>query len=224
MKVAIDNREKDRATRGLKYFKKQGYTPVITTLKYGDFGFHDNNITVAFEYKTISDFISSIEDNRVFNQALNQSNTFDYHFIIIVGDEADYKKAVKTHGYHSGRYVGMSTWNGSIASLVNFTSVLTAKNESWAFDLMERVALKCTSDKPVIHRFPKSRGSPAFRFLVNNVSRIGTKTAENICDTLQLDCLADVFSVTESDLVKVDGIGEKKAGSIVGEIWKGYLM
>lgn len=218
MICGIDSREKDRGKRALTYFTNAGFQSMISELTVGDYGFYDNGINVLFEYKTIADFISSIEDNRVFNQALNQSNTSDYHFVLVVGSDKDFTKAVDNYGYHTKHYIGKETWNGSIASLVNFTSVLTAKNEEWSFDLMKRVAVKCCNTKPVVHRFPKSRGSPAYRLLVNNVNRIGTKTAENICKTLKLETIDDVLSLSVADLVKVDGVADVKAKSILKQV------
>lgn len=216
MNVYIDNRELKRISAGKKYFEK--YNPVIVHLMYGDYVFYDNGISVAFEYKTIADFINSINDNRVFNQALNQSNNFDYHFVIIVGNEKETSEAIREHGRQTGRYMSNRQLNGSIASLVNFTSVLQVKNESLAFDLMERVALKCLDDKPVIKRFPKSRGSPAYRLLVNNIEGIGEKTALRICDVLGLDSVSSVFGLDLDLLCSVEGIGERKACRILEQL------
>lgn len=218
MKCYIDNREQERSKRALSYYLNKGYPTSIFQLTYGDYAFYKNGIAVAFEYKTIADFIASIEDNRVFNQALNQSNNYSYHFVIIVGSESDYKKAIKERGRNTGHYISNYEINGSIASLVNFTSVLQVKNESLAFDLMERIGLKCTNDKPVVKRYPKSRGSPAFRLLNNNVNRVGAKTAQKICDELRLDSIEDVFKITEADLIKIEGIGEKKAKNILSQL------
>ena len=220
MRVFIDSREQDRVNAGKEYFGK--YNPYIVEMVYGDYAFTDNNIRVVFEYKTIDDFINSMEDNRVFNQALNQSNVFDYHFVIIVGDDNDYEQAISKHGYHSGHYIGDNQVNGAIASLVEFTSVLFRKNEKSAFDLMERIAEKCLRDKPIVHRYPKSRGSPAYRFLINNVSGIGDKTAESICDELELYCIGDVLELSVEELSKIKGIGAVKSRNILGQIIKKY--
>ena len=220
IKCFIDSREQKRINAGKQYFSK--YNPYVVEMVYGDYAFTDNDIRVVFEYKTIDDYINSMEDNRVFNQALNQSNVFDYHFVIVVGSEADYEKAISKHGYHSGHYIGENQINGSIASLVEFTSILFPKTEKSAFDLMERIALKCLRDEPIIHRYPKSKGSPAYRFLVNNVGGIGSKTAKNICDDLGLWSVGDVLVLSVEDLSSVKGIGKVKARNIFGQIMIKY--
>lgn len=222
MIVTIDNREKERAKRGLQYYTSMGYETSIVERTYGDFGFSDNGIEVVVEYKTIADFINSIQDKRVFNQALNQSNHYDYHFVVIVGNEKDYAKAKREHYFHTGHSIANEDLNGAIASLVNFTSVLQVKTEPLAFDLMERIGLKCTRDKPIIHRYNKSRGSPAYRLLVHTVNRLGEKTASRICDELSLDSADSVFKITKKDLLSVDGIGVKRADNILSQLKSEY--
>ncbi|WP_458454379.1 ERCC4 domain-containing protein [Methanobrevibacter sp.] len=218
LSVYIDNREQNRVDKGKEYYRKHGFDVTVTTLKYGDYCFWDKetSIGVAFEFKTHDDFINSLTDNRVFNQALNQSNTYDYHFVIIVGE--DKNKAIRKKGYFTGNYLSMESWNGAIASLVEFTSVLFAENDSWAFDLMGRVAEKCTRDRPIIHRYPKSKGSPAFRILTNFVSGVNVKTAERICKVCGLRSVDSLLGVGVDDLKRVDGIGDKRAVGIVSQL------
>lgn len=216
MKCFIDNREKDRVKSGLSHFGK--FNPIIMELPVGDYVFSNNGITVVFEYKTLSDFIGSTNDYRVFNQALNQTAKYDYHFVIVVGSENDYKKAKDKLYYSTGMQFTNKQFNGAIASLVEFTSILQVKNESLAFDLMERIANKCTRDKPIIHRFPKSKGSPAYRFLANNVNGIANKTAEKICKELDLLTIIDVLELNVDKLTSVKGIGKKKATNILKQI------
>ena len=214
----IDSRESKRLVEAENYFINRGFNVQISELIVGDYVFSFNDVNVVFEYKTIEDFIGSVEDNRVFNQALNQSNQYDYHFVVVVGSDNDYDTAIKKHGFHSNHYISYKHINGSIASLVEFTSILQVKNQLLAFDLMERVAIKCLRDKPIIHRFPKSRGSPAYRFLVNNVNGIADKTAKMICDELDLWCIGDVLELNVDKLSCVKGIGKKKAENILIQI------
>ena len=70
----IDDREQERGERAFDYFLENDFQPEITELIFGDFVFLDNDLSVAFEYKTLEDYFASINDNRVFNQALNQSS------------------------------------------------------------------------------------------------------------------------------------------------------
>lgn len=219
--VNIDDREQQRGFRALQYYLDDtDIKPKITELRYGDFVFNnsENELQVAFEYKTLEDFINSIHDNRVFNQALNQSNEFDYHFVIVVGTDKEKQELIKEKQRYTGEYMTNNQFYGAYASLLNITSLIQVPNEKTAFLIMGKVANKCLDDKPVLKRFSKSRGSPALRLLTNNVNRVGYKTAVNICNTLKLESINDVFSVTVDDLVKVDGVGEKTANSILEQL------
>lgn len=226
LQVCIDDREHpDRIKRAVDYYQQQKnedgkYQVYITELRYGDYVFHDtwNNIDVAFEYKTIDDFISSLADNRVFNQALNQSNYFEYHFVIVVGTDKEKSQVISDKQRYTGRYITNEQFYGAYASLVNITSLIQVPSEKIAFMVMNKIALKCCNDKPVVKRFAKSRGSPAFRLLHNNVERIGYVKAGNICDELGLESIRDVFDLTYEDLIGVDGVGKVTARSILEQL------
>lgn len=218
MTVFIDDREQSRIAPAYQYYKEDmGLQTYVLELPYGDYVFVDNdsNIKVAFEYKTVDDYISSLKDYRVFNQALNQSNKFDYHFVIVVGTDEDKKRVIDKQYWVTGRDLSDTEFYGGFASLVNFTSIIQVPNTKTAFGVMEQVARKCISDRPVVKRFLKSRGSPAYRLLNNNVHRVGHVTAQNICDTLGLRSVDDVLGLQKKDLLKVKGVGEKTADMIL---------
>ena len=219
--VNIDDREQERGFRAFQYYRdKTDIKPVSSELVYGDFVFcnSETELQVAFEYKSLEDFIQSIYDNRVFNQALNQSDSFDYHFVIVVGTDKEKQQLIRDKQRYTGEYMTNNQFYGAYASLLNITSLVQVPNEKTAFLVMGKIAVKCLSDKPVLKRYKKSRGSPALRLLANNVHRVGEHTAENICNTLGLESIQDVFNLTVNDLVTVDGVGVKTAESILKQL------
>lgn len=222
MQVMIDDREKqDRIKKAVKYYKDKEYEVFITENTYGDYIFHDTitNLDVAFEYKTIEDYINSIKDNRVFNQALNQSNNYDYHFVIVVGTDAEKEAVIKEHGFITGNFISDEQFYGAYASLVNITSLIQVPKEKTAFMVMGKVAKHCCDIKPVLKRYSKSRGTPALRLLNNNVNRVGYITAQKICDELDWITIDDVFNnISVDKLVEVDGIGVKTAENILSQL------
>lgn len=219
MIVSIDDREKtNRISNAVDYFEKLDYTVNVNENLYGDYVFKNNDITVAFEYKTIEDFIDSITDYRVFNQALNQSNHFDYHFVIVVGTDKDKTQAIQDKQRYTGGYITNKQFYGAYASLVNITSLIQVPTEKLAFMVMGQIADKCCNDKPVLKRFPKSRGTPALRLLTNNVNGVGYVMAERICDELGLTTVYDVLSLKHSDLVCVNGVGNITADKILKQL------
>ena len=218
--VWIDDREQTRVKPAYNFFNElEDYKVYIMELPIGDYVFKgDNGITVAFEYKTIEDYISSLKDNRVFNQALDQSNNFDYHFIIVVGTETERAMAFKDDKLYTGRYMTLKEYYGSFGSLLNVTSIIQVPNRNHAFQCMESTARHCIDTKPVLKRFPKSRGTPAVRLLANNVEKVGYKTAEKICNKLCLKSINDVLCLDFDDLVSVEGIGDRKADLILEQL------
>ena len=219
LSIQIDDREHERGKKAQKFYQDMGYNDVeIRELIYGDFIFSDNQINVAFEYKTIEDFINSIQDNRVFNQALNQANTFHYHFVIVVGTDKEKQKIIREKQRYTGTYMNDKQFWGAVGSIVNISSFIQAPSQRSAFICMERLAVHCCSLKPVVKRFPKSRGTPAFRLLNNNVGGVGYIMAQRICDELGLEVVEDVFGLTVADLTCVDGVGFKTAEKILSQL------
>lgn len=223
--VNIDDREQERGFRAFQFFRdKTEIKPLSAELEYGDFVFIDDetDITVAFEYKTVEDFIASVYDNRVFNQALNQSNEFDYHFVMIVGSDKEKQEKIKEKQKYTGEFMTNKQFYGAMGSIVNISSIIQVPTEKSAFVCMERFAIHCCSLKPVLKRYSKSRGSPALRLLANNINGIALITAEKICDTLNLETIDDVFKLTSKRLCEVEGIGNKKAEKILSQLKKEY--
>lgn len=222
MRVFIDDREQSRIKPAKEYYKEKTDEVNVFHLINGDYVFIDNDIRVAFEYKTIEDYLQSIKDNRVFNQMINLSNDFDYHFLIIVGSDKQRIELFKKQKRYTGRYMTMEQYYGSIASICNFSSVLQVNTEKQAFLLMWKIAEHCTNLKPVLKRFNKSKGSPALRLLANNVNSVGVKLAERICGTLDLKSVDDVFKVDKESLMSVDGIGAVKAEDILLQLHREF--
>lgn len=225
MIILIDDREVDRISPATAYFEKLGHEVAVKELIYGDYIFVDEESKqkVAFEYKSVEDYISSLTDYRVFNQALNQSNEFDWHFVIIVGTDEEKDMAIREKGRYSGRYMSNEQFYGGFASLVEVTSIIQTPNQDIAFMTMEKIATKCLRDKPVLKRFQKSRGTPALRLLTNNVNRVGYITAQKICDKLDLETVEDVLNLTVSKLTEVDGVGVKTARNIMIQLKKEFF-
>lgn len=221
--VFIDDREQSRVKPAYDFFTndcKEKYNVYIMELPIGDYVFTDKDtgISIAFEYKTIEDYLGSLADNRVFNQALDQSNNFDYHFIIIVGTETERAEAFREDKKYKGRYMTLQEYYGSFGSLLNVTSIIQVPNMNHAFQCMESTARHCIDMKPVLKRFKKSRGTPALRLLANNIKGIGYKKAESICTECNLQTINDVLKLSKKSLLEVDGVGDVTADNILKQL------
>lgn len=215
LKVFIDSREQSRIKKATEYYTEQGLTVEVKKLLIGDYLFTDGTDEVVFEFKTIPDFISSIQDNRVFNEALNQAENYNHHFVVIQGDESTRTKCLAiTKNY---RRVTIFQYLGAIASLNRYTTVLESYSQfiDEAFYKMLIQSKKCLSGKPIVRKFSKKTSNPAFNYLCGCIPGINYKKANNIVETYNLESLHDLMQLTHEDLLNIDGIGEKNAMKIL---------
>jgi ERCC4-type nuclease len=215
MKIQISDKEQNRIKSATEYYTQQGCTVTTENLEIGDYIFNDQ---VVFEFKTISDFVASIQDNRVFNECINQAENFDYHFCIIQGDEHARAKALAmSRNYQEINYF---QYLGAIASLNRYTTVIESYSPfiHEAYYRMLITAKKCLSTKPIIKKFPRKHKNTAFNFLCHDVYGINWKKAKAIVDTLNLHTKKDLDRLTKDQLTAVDGIADKTAEKILKAI------
>ena len=216
--VKIDNREQDRIKSATEYYQQQGLTVSVEELEIGDYIFTDGTNEVVFEFKVISDFISSIQSGRVFNQAISQAENFDYHFVVIQGDEATRAKCIAmSRNYQEVNYF---QYLGAIASLNRYTTVIESYspfiNESYYRMLIN--AKKCLQNKPIVKKFEKKHKNTAFNFLCYTIYGINHKKAKSIVEAYDLKTLSDIQNLTMEKLTAIDGIGTKNAKRIMDAI------
>ena len=215
MQVTIDTREQNRIESATKYYESQGYNVNTEELEIGDYLFNNK---VCFEFKLISDFIASIQDGRVFNQAVNMAENYDYSFVIIHGDEHTRAKALAMTQHY--RPVNIFQYLGAISSLNRFITVIESYSPyiNEAYYRMQITAQKCLQNKPIVKKFPKKHKNAAYNYLAYCVYGVNAKRAHDIVYYCELDTLEDLFNLTHQDLIKIDGIGDKLADKILMSI------
>ena len=218
MRVMIDVREKDRIKSATQYYEEQGLEVSVEELEIGDYIFSDGNNKVVFEFKLISDFISSIQDNRVFNQSINMAENYDYAFVMIHGDLHTRSKCIAMSRNY--REVNLFQYIGAISSLNRYVTVLQCYspfiNESY-YTMMKQ-AQKCLQNKPIVKKFPRKDKNPAFNYLCYCIYGVSAKRAKDIVYTCHLKTMEDLFNLTHQDLIKIDGIGDNLADKILTAI------
>jgi ERCC4-type nuclease len=215
MKITIDSREKDRIQSATEYYTQQGLEVEVKEEQIGDYIFNDK---VVFEFKTIPDFVSSIQSGRVFNQAINQAENYDYHYVIIQGDEHARAKALAmSKNYQEITYFG---YLGAIASLNRFVTVIESYSPfiHEAYYRMLINAKKSLATKPVIKKFPKKSKNASFNYLCYCVYGLNHKRAKQIVDKYELKTLEDLLYLDYDKLTAIDGIGDKLANNILDTI------
>lgn len=209
-KIIIDSRETARINSATKYYKEQGYEVTSKTLRTGDYLINDK---VVFEFKTWSDFMASITDNRLFNETISQIEEYPYHFVVIHGTNRDYKQAFDNNGLEDKHITG------AIARLLTFTKIIYGtKTLDDTFELMKVTAEKCLDDKTLCKGFGTKSVNKAFNVLAFCVDDIKGERAKAIVNTLNLKTIKDVTNLTYEDLVKVPGIGDTLAKKVLTAI------
>lgn len=220
MQVTIDVREKDRIKSATQYYEEQGLEVSVEELEIGDYIFSDGNNEVVFEFKLTSDFIASIQDNRVFNQSINMAENYDYSFVIIHGDLYTRSKCIAMSRNY--REVNLFQYIGAISSLNRYVTVLQCYNPfiNESYYTMMKQAQKCLQDKPIVKKFPRKHKNPAFNYLCYCVYGINSKKAQLIVEKCNLLTLHDLMKLEHKDLTNIDGIGPKTASNIIRSIYE----
>ena len=216
--IKIDDREKrSRIEHAVEFYEKYNDDVHVQQLPFGDYIFDDK---VVFEYKTIKDFVQSVKKGRVFNQAIDQSTIYKYHFVIVVSTERErrgYFNKLK-HTGNSDLYFDEYKYIGAIARLNTFTTVIQANNETEAFLYMRSQARKCLDNKHIVKRLEQKTDNPCFNYLMN-IKHISDVKAELIVRELKLESLTDLLKIKNNDLQAINGIGSSTAGIVMKSIW-----
>lgn len=216
----IDSREKERKDRAKSFYIAQDHTVTVERLEVGDYVFDEQ---VVFEYKEISDFLSSIKNESLFNEAANQALKYEYHYVIIVGDVKQYLKsnwlfARRAYNDRYDKYLAhnLAKYYGALRRLRTFTTPIEVSNERQAFDEMLLQSEKCLDGnskfyanvtRPVLSQNP-------CEFLLCGVKGVSRRKAENIMEYHQVDNLYDLLSLSVDDFKAVKGIGVVTATNI----------
>ena len=227
MNILIDSREKARKIRAADFFAGKGHSSTIKSLDVGDYVFSDR---VVFEYKEIGDFMSSVINESVFNEAANQALEYDFHYVIIQGDLRgwldDNWKYVNTkwhNRYDKYLHTNLGRYFGALRRLRTFTCPILVVKEEQAFDEMLLQAIKCLDGKSKFYSNvtrPVPSQDPV-DVLLTSVKGISSKKAEAIRKHHTLNNVYDLMNLTINNFEEVEGIGSKTSTNIYEFIHKG---
>lgn len=210
MRIRIDNRENNRIDKAKTYYA--GHDTTVEQLPVGDYIFEDK---VVFEFKTMRDFIGSVRDKRVFQQAERQSEAYPYHFVIIQGTSKDQSSALN-YFYHIHKPFNLRQLTGAIARLNTYTTVIRVGTLNEAFLMMEKQSTKCL-DNESVKKYSLNTENMAYNLLCS-IQGVGRHTARSITDELGLKTLQELLNVKQDDLLSVNGVGEKTSQLIIENI------
>lgn len=227
MNILIDSREKARKIRAADFYAEKGHSSTIKSLDVGDYVFSDQ---VVFEYKEIGDFMSSVLNESVFNEAANQALEYPFHYVIIAGEMKSFVKG--NWAYNKSKWNGdypkyiVSNYNryyGALRRLRTFTTPIEVSDEKQAFYEMLLQAIKCLDGKTKFYS-NVTRPVPSqdpIDVLLTSVKGISSKKAESIRKTHNLSNIYDLMNLTINNFEEVEGIGSKTSTNIYEFIHKG---
>ncbi|MCS7106365.1 MAG: helix-hairpin-helix domain-containing protein [Candidatus Aenigmarchaeota archaeon] len=198
--IVCDYREKDV----IEELKKLGALVNVQSLKVGDFIVSEK---VCIEKKTHSDFISSIIDGRIFEQASSLRKNFEKPIILIEG--------------YSNREISDNALKAALACLlIDFgISLVSTKNPLDTAKLVYWIAKKEQSEAKnevaiKIGKKPKDM-KKIQEFIVCSLPGVSTKTAVKLLK--EFGSVEKVFSASEEELKKVLGKKAEKIKKILSE-------
>lgn len=208
--LIIDSRETHRIKSATKYFEENGYKVTISKENTGDYIFNNK---VVMEFKTWSDFMSSITDNRLFNETITQMENYQIHFLVLHGTNRDYNQAFQHNGLEEKNI------QGAIARLLTYTKIIRSTGTiKDCYQQMMMTAEKCLDEKTLCKNFGTKSVNPAFNVLSRCVEDINAERAKTIVKHLDLHTFKDLCQLTEEDLLEVPGIGKVLSKKIIDAI------
>ncbi|MFX0198951.1 MAG: helix-hairpin-helix domain-containing protein [Candidatus Hodarchaeota archaeon] len=230
LKLFVDHREDPKVVKIAEEVAEELDAPFeILHLLQGDFVVA-NEHAVVVERKRMGDFITSIRSNRMWQQLLELMKTetiLDYpvkrRLVVVHGTIMDYLTSLpyRTAGRDSSRI--FASLMGAMMEIIYVydTPIVLTENDD-AFKAFLRILAKREAehknDKNPEARWYRRRISENLpiidrkRFTLASIPLIGEKLAGNLLD--EFDTIADVVMASLDDLVKVPGIGKKKAAKI----------
>lgn len=162
---------------------------------------------VCVERKTALDFLSSVFDQRIFNQLQNLKNNFEKPILLIEGQDL-----------YSQRDVHPNSVRGALASIAIDYSIpiLWAKNQRDTAGILYWIAKReQIKEKRSIsirgEKKPLTLGEKQ-EFLVAGLPKVNTKIAKRLLKEFKSP--EKVFTTSKEKLKEVQGIGEKLAEKI----------
>lgn len=161
---------------------------------------------VAVERKESTDFVSSIMDNRLFNQVHRLKAEYERPIFLIEGDIFQARSQIPP-----AALIGAVSY----LSVIEGISVIHTSDAEQTARMIETMARHSQQglgyEVALRSRKPKD-ASILSQYIVEGLPSIGPKAAQNLLRHFKT--VSRVFSATEKDLCEVPGIGKKTASRI----------
>jgi len=203
LRIYVDYREKNSSVH--EFLRRNGVKVFFENLETCDYLVSDR---VCVERKTVHDFVKSLFDGRLFDQASRMVAKFEKPVIIVEGEISKIREVTEK----------ISAIYGALVKLmveINITILWTGSSEDTAIALYllakhEQEVLKRA--KAVIPKKPRTVDIRSWqRFVLQSFPGIGPKSAEKLLE--KFGSLDKVFSASASELARI--VGYEKAQRII---------
>lgn len=205
VKIVVDNREMQSGV--IDFIKKNNVALETRNLTVGDYIASDR---VCIERKTVSDFLQSIVDQRLFKQAESMLCSFERPVLILEGDQSEL--------FNSDRNIHENAIRGALSSLsVDYRIPIiwtqsqreTAAQIYWIayreqFGEKRELQIRCKPRKNGIKEQQE--------FLVAGLPLISNKMSRRLLEHFKTP--KKLFNANIDKLMKVENMGQKKAENI----------
>ena len=177
--ICIDSNEASKQKAIITYLKFNGFNVEIKLLDVCDFVVSDR---VGVERKDASDFLGSMKDGRLFNQARDMAEIYEKPVIIL---EGSMKKALKRSRMRPSSIYGAMS---SIALDYGVNIIPTDDPESTAVLLHRLCYREQAKEERTIQLRSINRSLPLHQqqvFLLSGLPQIGTTLAEDLLNTFE---------------------------------------
>ncbi len=202
LKVVADFREKNSVI--LRKLSEMNVDIELKNLEIGDYVLSED---VCIEVKTITDFVNSLIDGRIFNQAINLKNYYTNPFIIIYGQEDMF----------SIRNVNPNALRGLIISLINDYKIplIFAKN---AIDAANYIYLLIKQEQEIkkkniiLHKKKPKSIKEIQEYIISAIPGIGYTLAKPLLK--EFKTIKNIANAKIEELAMLPLIGEEKSKMI----------
>ncbi len=208
--------ERERSSDVPKKLQALGASIIFKMLDVGDYVVSDR---VGIERKSATDFVRSIVDGRLFNQAKRLSEVFEKPVIIVEGSVV---KAAKLCGVHRRAVIGAQL---ALAVDMGIATVFTRNEDETAetiFVLARREQEKKGGFKSMHVKKPRISSIEEWQlYVLQCFPHVGPKIARRILETygsIRNFCV----NASLSDLARIEGLGEKRASEILQILYAVY--
>ncbi|MDA4130920.1 MAG: helicase-related protein, partial [Thaumarchaeota archaeon] len=177
--------------------RQRGSRVEVKQLDFGDFVLSSE---IVVERKTLEDFVKSIYDGRLFKQLVSMSEKYAKPILVVQGERK----------HLSG--IGEPAFYGALASvLADFrVPIFFAANEKEVSEIIYHIARREQIEKKKETRVREGRKPATLsenqRYIVSGIPGISGILADRLLT--EVETIEKLFSASEIDLAKVNGIGD----------------